>query len=76
MSENGCDFVINYKKESFDKKVLEITNNKGIGVVYDGVGKDTFEKSINCVRPEYKEPHVRPGPADREADWKRTEAVP
>ena len=49
--KNGCDFVINYNKESFDKKVLEITNNKGVGVVYDGVGKDTFEKSINCLRP-------------------------
>ena len=49
--KNGCDFVINYNKESFDKKVLEITNNKGIGVVYDGVGKNTFEKSINCLKP-------------------------
>ena len=49
--KNGCDFVINYNKESFDKKVLEITNNKGLGVVYDGVGKDTFEKSINCLKP-------------------------
>ena len=49
--KNGCDFVINYNKESFDKKVLEITENKGIGVVYDGVGKDTFEKSINCLKP-------------------------
>jgi len=49
--KNGCDFVINYNKESFDKKVLEITENKGVGVVYDGVGKDTFEKSINCLRP-------------------------
>ncbi len=49
--KNGCDFVINYNKESFDKKVLEITNKKGVGVVYDGVGKDTFEKSINCLRP-------------------------
>ena len=49
--KNGCDFVINYNKESFDKKVLEITKNKGLGVVYDGVGKDTFEKSINCLRP-------------------------
>ena len=48
---NGCDFVINYNKESFDKKVLEITNNKGLGVVYDGVGKETFEKSINCLKP-------------------------
>tara|TARA_B100000959_G_C14899179_1_gene590141 strand:+ start:397 stop:1377 length:981 start_codon:yes stop_codon:yes gene_type:complete len=49
--KNGCDFVINYNKESFDKKVLEITENKGVGVVYDGVGKDTFEKSINCLKP-------------------------
>ena len=49
--KNGCDFVINYNKENFDKKVLEITENKGIGVVYDGVGKSTFEKSINCLKP-------------------------
>ena len=49
--KNGCEFVINYNKEDFDKKVLEITNNKGIGVVYDGVGKKTFEKSINCLKP-------------------------
>ena len=49
--ENGCDFVINYNKDSFDRKVIEITNNKGVGVVYDGVGKNTFEKSINCLKP-------------------------
>ena len=49
--KNGCDFVINYNKENFDKKVLDITNNKGVGVVYDGVGKKTFEKSINCLWP-------------------------
>ena len=49
--KNGCDFVINYNKESFDKKVLEITENKGLNVVYDAVGKDTFEKSINCLKP-------------------------
>ena len=48
---NGCEFVINYNKEAFDKKVLEITNNEGVGVVYDGVGKKTFEKSINCLKP-------------------------
>jgi len=48
--KNGCDFVINYRKESFDKKVLEITNNKGVDVVYDGVGKDTFQKSLNCLK--------------------------
>ena len=49
--KNGCDYVINYNKENFDKKVLEITSNKGVGVVYDGVGKATFEKSINCLKP-------------------------
>tara|TARA_B100000700_G_scaffold326852_1_gene439668 strand:- start:2435 stop:3415 length:981 start_codon:yes stop_codon:yes gene_type:complete len=49
--KNGCDFVINYKKDSFDEKVLEMTNNKGVDVVYDGVGKDTFEKSLNCLKP-------------------------
>ncbi len=48
--KNGCDFVINYRKEDFDKKVLEITENKGVDVVYDGVGKDTFEKSISCLK--------------------------
>tara|TARA_B100002052_G_C15840903_1_gene580092 strand:+ start:262 stop:1242 length:981 start_codon:yes stop_codon:yes gene_type:complete len=48
--KNGCDFVINYNEEDFDKKVLEITNNNGVDVVYDGVGKDTFEKSINCLK--------------------------
>ena len=48
--KNGCDFVINYKKDSFDKKVLEITKNKGVDVVYDGVGKDTLEKSLNCLK--------------------------
>ena len=48
--EYGCDFVINYKKENFDKKVLEITNGKGADVVYDGVGKDTFLGSINSLK--------------------------
>tara|TARA_Y100001958_G_C21133993_1_gene474551 strand:- start:81 stop:1055 length:975 start_codon:yes stop_codon:yes gene_type:complete len=48
--ENGCDYVINYKNDAFDKKVLEITNNKGVDVVYDGVGNDTFEKSLNSLK--------------------------
>ncbi len=47
---NGCDFVINYRKDDFEKKVLEITKNEGVDVVYDGVGKDTFEKSLNCLK--------------------------
>jgi len=48
--KNGCDFVINYSKENFQKKVLEITKGKGVSVVYDGVGKDTFEGSIGCLK--------------------------
>ena len=48
--KNGCDFVINYSKENFAKKVLEITKNKGVPVVYDGVGKDTFSGSIECLK--------------------------
>jgi len=47
--KNGCDFVINYSKENFLKEVLEITKGKGVPVVYDGVGKNTFEKSIECL---------------------------
>jgi len=48
--KNGCDFVINYSKENIAKKVLEITKNKGVSVVYDGVGKNTFESSIECLK--------------------------
>ena len=48
--KNGCDFVINYSKENISKKVLEITKNKGVSVVYDGVGKNTFESSIECLK--------------------------
>jgi len=48
--KNGCDFIINYSKEDFAKKVLEITKGKGVPVVYDGVGKNTFHKSIECLK--------------------------
>jgi len=48
--KNGCDFVINYSKENFPKKVLEITKGKGVPVVYDGVGKNTFAGSIECLK--------------------------
>ena len=48
--KNGCDFVINYSKENFAKKVMELTNGKGVPVVYDGVGKNTFEGSIECLK--------------------------
>ncbi len=48
--KNGCDVVINYRKEDFVKKVMELTNGKGLSVVYDGVGKSTFEKSTECLK--------------------------
>ena len=47
--ENGCDFVINYSKESFSQKVKEITESKMLKVVYDGVGAKTFEESLDCL---------------------------
>ena len=48
---NGCDHVINYVTEDFVASVAEITDGKKCNVVYDGVGKDTFLKSLDCVRP-------------------------
>ena len=47
---NGCDHVINYSKENFSEKVKEITNGDGVPVVYDGVGKKTFDGSIECLK--------------------------
>jgi len=47
--KNGCDEIINYNKEDFAKKVMEITDGKGVPVVYDGVGKSTFKKSLECL---------------------------
>ena len=46
----GCDHVINYSKDDFQKKVMEITNEEGLPVVYDGVGKVTMEKSLGCLK--------------------------
>jgi NADPH2:quinone reductase len=48
---HGCDHVINYRTEDFAVRVKEITAGKGVDVVYDGVGKATFEKSLDCLRP-------------------------
>jgi NADPH:quinone reductase len=47
---NGCDHVINYSKENFAERVKEITNGAGVPVVYDGVGKKTFDGSIECLK--------------------------
>ncbi len=46
----GCDEVINYSKEDFAKKVMQLTDGKGVSVVYDGVGKSTYDKSIECLK--------------------------
>lgn len=48
---HGCDHVINYTTEDFAARVREITGGRGVDVVYDGVGKDTFGKSLDCLRP-------------------------
>ena len=45
----GCEFTINYKNENVYEEVLKINNNSEINVVYDGVGKDTFEISLKCL---------------------------
>ncbi len=47
---NGCEHVINYSKENFSEKVLDITKGAGVPVVYDGVGRKTFDGSIDCLK--------------------------
>jgi NADPH2:quinone reductase len=48
---NGCDHVIVYTREDFVERVREITGRRGVRVVYDGVGKDTFAGSLDCLQP-------------------------
>jgi len=48
---HGAAHTINYAKEDFVARVKEITGGKGLKVVYDSVGKDTFMKSLDCLRP-------------------------
>ncbi len=49
--DHGCDHVINYKTGNFVEELARITNNEGVGLVYDSVGKDTLEKSLECLWP-------------------------
>ncbi len=49
--EAGADEVIRYSKVDFEPEVRRLTGGKGVDVVYDSVGKDTFERSLNCLRP-------------------------
>jgi NADPH2:quinone reductase len=48
---HGCDHAILYRETDFVAKVKELTGGKGVPVVYDGVGKDTFMPSLDCLRP-------------------------
>jgi NADPH2:quinone reductase len=48
---HGCDHAIIYTRENFVERVKEITGGKGVRVVYDSIGKDTFMGSLECLRP-------------------------
>lgn len=47
----GCDHVVLYTKQDFEAEVNRLTEGRGVQVVYDSVGKTTFNKSINCLAP-------------------------
>ncbi|HEX5959041.1 MAG TPA: quinone oxidoreductase [Hyphomicrobiaceae bacterium] len=49
--EAGCTHVINYRTEDFVKRTRELTGGAGVDVVYDGVGKDTYPASLDCLKP-------------------------
>jgi NADPH2:quinone reductase len=48
---HGCHHVVNYRSDDLVARVKEITGGAGVPVVYDSVGKDTFERSVECLRP-------------------------
>ena len=49
--DNGAAFVINYSTEDFSARVKDITGGRGVKVVYDSIGKDTWDKSLDCLAP-------------------------
>lgn len=49
--DNGAAFVVNYQEEDFVARVQAITAGQGVKVVYDSIGKDTFEQSLDCLQP-------------------------
>ena len=49
--DNGCDHVLNYREADFAARVLQLTGGRGADVVYDGIGRDTFECSFRCLKP-------------------------
>jgi NADPH2:quinone reductase len=48
---HGCDYVINTREDDFVAKVKDYTKGRGVDVVYDSIGKDTFPGSLDCLRP-------------------------
>ena len=50
--EAGCTHVIDYRREDYVARVRDITGGTGCDVVYDGVGKDTFPSSLDCLKPK------------------------
>lgn len=48
---HGCDHAVVYTRENFVERVKEITGGAGVPVVYDSIGKDTFQGSLDCLRP-------------------------
>jgi NADPH:quinone reductase len=50
-TSNGCTHTILYRDEDFVERVKELTNGKGVDVVYDAIGKDTFPGSLDCLKP-------------------------
>jgi len=49
--EAGADEIIMYTHEDFETAARRLTDGQGVNVIYDSVGKDTFEKGLNCLRP-------------------------
>ena len=49
--EAGAEHVIIYTRQDFEAEVKRLTDGRGVDVVYDSVGKDTFDRSLNCLRP-------------------------
>ncbi|MCB1519176.1 MAG: quinone oxidoreductase [Hyphomicrobiaceae bacterium] len=47
----GCNHVINYRTENFVDRVREITSGQGCDVVFDGIGRDTYPASLDCLKP-------------------------
>lgn len=48
---NGCDHVLSTKEPGWEKQVRELTGGKGVPVVYDSIGKDTFTAGLECLSP-------------------------